>query len=217
MRRDESQSAGTNDLPYVLGIVGGIGAGKSFVASRFASLGVPVFDADSNSKSHLEDSAVIAEIREAFGAGVLDEATGRVDRAALAGVVFADRASLDRLQSILHPRVLADQRAFIERAHGDGAPIVMIDAPLLLEAGFDSECDAVVFVEASEATRRERVVGGRGWTEEAFRDREASQWPLERKKAACRFVVHNDAQSGSIEEQIRSIIATIRRAEPSEG
>jgi len=196
--------------PVVLGIVGGIGAGKSRVARAFESAGVPVFDADASAKTHLDEPGVRREIAEAFGGGVIDAETGRVDRGALAGVVFGDRAALDRLESILHPRVLADQQAFIESKGAAGFGVVVIDAPLLLEAGFGRFCDHILFVEASEGARLSRVKASRGWTDGEFRRREASQWPLERKRSAADFTMGNDrTDTGSIDERIRSILATI--------
>lgn len=201
----------------VIGIVGGIGAGKSRVARAFEAQGVPLFDADANAKSHLDDEGVKQELTEAFGEGVIDAKTGGVDRSALAGVVFSDRSALDRLESMLHPRVLRDQQAFIARAGEDGAEAVVIDAPLLLEAGFGRYCDTIVFVEASEATRLARVEKSRGWTPREFHQREASQWPLERKRAHADRVVVNEDENGSIEAQIRSILDSMGYKDSGDG
>ncbi|MEQ9617200.1 MAG: dephospho-CoA kinase [Phycisphaerales bacterium] len=196
--------------PIVLGIAGGIGAGKSTVARVFEAHGVPVFDADANAKAHLNDDAVQKQLRERFGDGVID-ADGLADRSALASIVFADRAKLKALESILHPLVLADQRAFIEAARANGTPTVMIDAPLLFEAGFDAHCHAIVFVEADRATRLARVTASRGWSEEDFDAREAAQWPLERKRAGAAHIVENSLDSAALDAQVRSILATLER------
>ncbi len=194
--------------PTVLGIVGGIGAGKTHASRRFAQQGVPVFDADANAKSHLDDPDVRDHLARAFGEGVLG-AEGRVDRAALAGIVFADREKLSELEAILHPLVIRDQHAFIDRARDEGAAVVLIDAPLLLEAGFDRFCHAVVFVDAPRATRLGRVLGPRGWSESQFLAREKAQWPVERKKSRADFVLKNTDECPSLDAQIRQLLATL--------
>ena len=194
--------------PAVLGIVGGIGAGKSHVAKLFAARGVAVFDADSNAKTHLEDADVRARLASSFGESVLDE-DGRVDRGKLAAIVFADREKLSVLEAILHPLVLADQHGFIDRAREAGTAVVLIDAPLLLEAGFDRFCHRIVFVESPLAVRLERVVGSRNWTESQFFDRERSQWPVERKLDRADTVLQNRGEGPCLDEQIGQLLATL--------
>jgi len=105
--------------------------------------------------------------------------------------------------------VLADQHAFIDRARAAKNPVVLIDAPLLLEAGFDRFCHHIIFVEASESTRLGRAMSRTGWSEADFRTREASQMPIEAKKARSGFVLHNNPSDQSIEQQIRPILDTI--------
>ena len=148
---------------------------------------------------------------------MIDATTGEVDRKALAGVVFSDRSALDRLEAILHPRVLRDQEAFIARSGDGGAEAVVIDAPLLLEAGFGRHCDSIVYVEASEATRVARVEKSRGWTPEEFHQREASQWPMERKRAHADHIVMNEDENGSIESRIRSILGSMLCKDSGDG
>lgn len=155
----------------IIGLVGRIGAGKSTVAQRFAEHGATVVDADRHAHEALEEPQVIAEVASRFGPGVIDS-LGRVDRAALAGMVFgttADHAaSLAALEAIVHPRVrrrleevLADAAA--RNLSGGRKPAVVLDVPLLIQAGWDDLCTHLVVVECEESVRRMRLAG-RGWS-----------------------------------------------------
>jgi dephospho-CoA kinase len=164
----------------IIGLVGRIGAGKSTVARRFAEHGAAVVDADRHAHEVLADPEVAAAIAARFGGGVID-AEGRVDRAALAVRVFggtpahdADRAALEAL---VHPRVrrrlkavLAEEAARILPA--GRRPAVVLDVPLLVQAGWSDLCTDLVVVECEESVRRLRLAG-RGWSAEqiAARDR----------------------------------------------
>jgi dephospho-CoA kinase len=164
----------------IIGLVGRIGAGKSTVARRFAEHGAAVVDADRHAHEVLADPEVTAAIAARFGGGVID-AEGRVDRAALAVRVFggtpahdADRAALEAL---VHPRVrrrlkavLAEEAARI--LPGARRPAVVLDVPLLVQAGWSDLCTHLVVVECEESVRRLRLAG-RGWSADqiAARDR----------------------------------------------
>lgn len=156
----------------VIGLVGRIGAGKSTVARRFAEHGAAVIDADRLAHEALADPAVVAEVVARFGAAVRD-AAGRIDRAALARLVFgptpAHDAALADLESIVHPRV----RRRIEAALAPGsARVVVLDVPLLVQAGWADLCTDLVVVGCEESVRRGRLAA-RGWSPEqiAARDR----------------------------------------------
>jgi len=164
----------------IIGLVGRIGAGKSTVARRFAEHGATVVDADRHAHEVLADPEVTAAIAARFGSGVID-AQGRVDRAALAARVFggtpahdADRAALEAL---VHPRVrqrlqgvLADEAA--RNLSGGRRPSVVLDVPLLVQAGWSDLCTHLVVVDCEESVRRLRLAA-RGWSAEqiAARDR----------------------------------------------
>jgi dephospho-CoA kinase len=164
----------------IIGLVGRIGAGKSTAARRFAEHGATVVDADRHAHEALEEPQVIAEVAIRFGPGVID-ARGRVDRSAMAGRVFggtpahdADRAALE---AIVHPRVrrrleavLANEAA--RNLPGGHAPTVVLDVPLLVQAGWDDLCTHLVVVECEDSVRRMRLAA-RGWSAEqiAARDR----------------------------------------------
>lgn len=156
----------------VVGLVGRIGAGKSTVARRFAELGATVIDADRLAHEALAESSVVDAVVARFGPGVRD-ASGRIDRAALAGLVFgatpAHDAALADLESIVHPRV----RRRIEGLLAAGtAPATVLDVPLLVQAGWADLCTDLVVVDCEESVRRGRLEA-RGWAPEqiAARDR----------------------------------------------
>lgn len=164
----------------IIGLVGRIGAGKSTAARRFAEHGATVVDADRHAHETLEDPQVIAELAAFFGPEVID-AHGRVDRTAVAGRVFggtpAHDAARAALEAIVHPRVrrrleaiLADQSA--RNLPGGREPTVVLDVPLLVQAGWDDLCTHLVVVECEDSVRRMRLAA-RGWSAEqiAARDR----------------------------------------------
>ena len=200
--------------PIVIGIAGGIGSGKSTVARAFAQRGFVIVDADAEAKAALDRPEVRATLAEWWGPGVLNP-DGSVNRSEVARRVFSVEVERRRLEGLIHPLVRKTHAQAVDlarRAPGGPAPGLVMDTPLLFEAGIDRECDAVIFIEASRATRLERVRRSRGWDEAEFDRREASQWPLDRKRAACRFVIHNDDSDGSashLDEQVRDVCATL--------
>lgn len=184
----------------VIGVVGGIGAGKSQVARAFAELGCVVLDSDAAAKAQLDEPVVKDVVVSWWGSDVLG-VDGRVDRRKIAAIVFADPAQRERLEGLVHPRLKAGRAAAIAQARHDGKPGVIVDAPLLLEAGVDKECDLVLFVEAPRQERMRRVVEKRGWSAEEFARREAAQWPLDRKREASHAAIVNG--DGVSAEQLR--------------
>jgi len=197
------------DRPPVIGLAGGVGSGKSAVAANFSDLGCIVLDADRQVRELLGHDDVRDKIIQWWGERVLDE-SGALDRSAIASIVFEDEAQLHRLESLLHPRVIAMQREVIAKADAERTPAVVLDVPLLFEAGMDAECDAVLFIDAPEKARLERVVKNRGWDREELARRQARQWPLERKKAASDFVVTNDGDLADLKTQVERIFERIR-------
>ncbi|MFM7242579.1 MAG: dephospho-CoA kinase [Planctomycetaceae bacterium] len=156
----------------VIGLVGRIGAGKSTVARRFAELGAMVVDADRLAHEVLAEPDVVAEVVARFGSGVRD-GSGRLDRTALAGLVFGETpahdAALAALESIVHPRVRQRIEGLLA---AEAAPVVVLDVPLLVQAGWADLCTDLVVVDCEESVRRGRLEA-RGWSPEqiAARDR----------------------------------------------
>lgn len=198
-----------SDRPIVIGLAGGIGSGKSEVAKIMGSLGCVVSDSDAQAQAALEEPAVRDQIVAWWGKDTLGS-DGRVDRARVAKIVFENPVDRRRLERLLHPRVRAARQEAYEKAEQTGAPAVVIDAPLLFEAGIDSECDAVVFVSASAAERQARVKASRGWSDDELARREEAQMPLEDKKALAEYEIVNDGDRESLRERVREVFERIR-------
>lgn len=198
--------------PFVLGLAGGIGSGKSTVARMLGERGWIILDADADAKAALERDDVRRTLVEWWGERVLGP-DGKVDRAAVARIVFGDDDARRRLEGLIHPLVRRSRSEALaeatRRAQGREIPGVVMDVPLLFEAGIDRECDAVLFVDAPESERLERVRSNRGWTEEEFRRREAAQWPLDRKRSACQAVILNDGEESSLRSRLDRTLAIL--------
>ncbi len=191
----------------VIGLAGGIGAGKSEVARAFASLGCVVVDSDAEARTALDRADVKDRLVEWWGSGVLGE-DGRIDRGRVAHIVFGSSQERERLEALVHPIVRSSRCDLIAKARRAGARAAVIDAPLLFEAGVDAECDAVVWVEASRRTRLERVARTRNWDEAELERREKAQWPIERKRSMCRYEVLNESD-GSVRDRVEAVLARV--------
>jgi len=186
----------------VLGLTGSIAMGKSTVGTFFAESGVPVYDADA--VVHRLYAGVAAPLIEAaFPATTAD---GTVDRARLAERVIGDPAALRRLEAIVHPLVRREEEQFLAKAEAGGAPVAVLDIPLLFETGGEKRCDAVVVVSAPAETQRARVMGRPGMTEEKFNELLAKQMPDAEKRRRADFVVDTSQDFDSTRAQIRAIL-----------
>ena len=204
---------GAKGIP-VIGLSGGIGAGKSTVARMFEKLGCYVVDSDARAKAALDRPEVRDELVKWWGDQVLTP-QGRIDRSKVAQIIFSDPQQRARLESLVHPLVRQDRAKLIEESAKFWPKAVIVDAPLLFEAGVDKECDAVVFVDAPAEERLRRVRDSRGWDDFELARREASQWPLERKRAASGYVVQNVGPEADVIRAVGDILARIRLAKDS--
>ena len=194
----------------VLGLTGSIGMGKSTTARMFAEEGARVHDADAAvHRLYARGGAAIGPIAEAFPGAVRD---GAVDRAALAAQVMADRAGLARLEAIVHPLVARLRDEFIAEARAEGAPVAVLDVPLLFETGQDGGVDAVVVVTAPETVQRERVLGRPGMTPERLSALLERQVPDAEKRARADFVVDTGQGLDAARDQVRRILAEVQSA-----
>ena len=181
----------------VVGVVGGIGSGKSAVTNWVAAhANVLVIDADKLGHEVLQHDSVKTALRSRFGDGIFDQ-SGNIIRGALARHVFGSdpehEVARQDLQRISHPVIEKQVVNLIHQAELDGREGVLLDAAVLLEAGWREQCDAVVFVDASEAVRLRRVAARSGWPQEELRRREASQLPLAEKKRLSNAVISNES------------------------
>lgn len=202
-------TGGATKRAIVLGLVGGIGAGKSAVAKAFESRGALVLDSDTQAREALRREDVRRTLVSWWGEGVLD-AAGEIDRRKVADIVFRDSSQRKKLEELVHPIVRASRASVLAEAAAKGVDFAVIDAPLLLEAGVDRECDAVVFVDAPREQRLARVKG-RGWSEQELERREAAQWSLDEKKRLSRYVIRNDSDLAALERSVSELIGQARR------
>ncbi len=191
----------------IIGIIGGIGSGKSALASAFETLGCTRLDADAVGHEVLDRPAVRDGLAEAFGPEVLGS-DGRVDRPAVAERAFASDEATGTLNRVVGGVLWPEFRRRALAAAEGGAPVAL-DAALLLESGTQDLCDAIVLVDAPEATRRERVRETRGWDWEEVRRREARQIPLSRKRELADFVLRNDSDLKHLHAEARRILARV--------
>jgi dephospho-CoA kinase len=194
--------------PPVIGLVGGVAAGKSFVAAQFEKLGCAVVDADRLTGDLLQEPATRRALRQRFGEEIFT-VSGEVDRRRLADRVFTDREALESLNSIMHPELCQRTREALDAARRRDVPAVILDAPLVLEKGLDTLSDFVVYIEASEEVRRTRAQESRGWPPAEVARREAAQVSLKTKRKRADYIVDNNTSPEHTLEQIRRILARV--------
>jgi len=195
---------------FILGLTGSIGMGKSTTAKFFAEEGVPVHDAD-EAVHRLYQGAATTAVEAAFP-GTTEG--GKVDRVKLAAQVVGDDARLKQLEAIIHPLVRESERAFLADAAARGAPIVVLDIPLLYETGGETRVDAVVVVSAPAEAQRARVLARPGMTEEKFAALLAKQVPDAEKRRRADFVVDTGQGFDAARAQVRDILARVSKMAP---
>ena len=195
----------------VLGLTGGIGSGKSMVASMFAQLGADVIDADQLARDVVEPGQpALVEIATAFGRDVLLP-DGRLDRGKLGRIIFADPVARGKLNAITHPRIRERIDAEIA-ARGSRPGVLVVDIPLLYENDRTRTVETVIVVWIDSKTQLRRLNERDGLTEEEARQRIAAQMPLDEKRARADVVIDN---SGSRESTRRQVEAIYRRYAPT--
>jgi dephospho-CoA kinase len=194
----------------IIGLVGGIGSGKSFVAQLFADEGCMVIDSDQAVGEAYTRPEVREKLRQWWGGQVLLP-NGQVNRKEIASRVFNDERERRRLEGLIHP-IVAELRDEQMRQGANDASVkaYVWDTPLLLEAGLGPQCDAIVYVDAPEAERIERVWRTRGWDEQELRRREKLQMPLDKKLDMANDIVRNTAGADDeVRNQVRKVLSRI--------
>jgi dephospho-CoA kinase len=189
----------------VVGLTGGIAAGKSTVARAFQELGVPVVDADKLARDAVAvGSDGLAEIVKVFGSEVL-LADGTLDRKALGARVFADAGLRAKLNAITHPRIAQLGASRIAEHAKDGAPYVLYEAALIVENNLHRAMQALVVVSVDPAVQLARLIDRDGLSEDEARARIAAQMPLEKKLEVADFVVDNSGQPSVLDERVAEV------------
>lgn len=195
----------------LVGVTGGLGAGKSTVARMLGDRGAVVVDADELARGTLDPGTrTYEQICELFGDDIV-EPDGRLDRAAIAARVFEDPEKRAALESIVHPEVFRRLAETVEAHRGTDA-IVVFDVPLLVETGFQDACDVVVVVTAPEDQQVKRAMRDRNMSREDAAARIAAQVAPDTREAAADVLIRNDGELRDLERQVDALWADLRRA-----
>lgn len=189
----------------ILGLTGSIGMGKSTTAAFFRAEGIPVEDADATVHALYRGAA--APLIEAAFPGTVT--AGVVDRAVLGTRVLGDAAALARLEAIVHPLVRVARDAFLAEARAGGAPVVVLDIPLLFETGGQRDVDAVVLVSADSAVQKARVLARPGMSEEKFAAISAKQMPDAEKRRRAHFIIDTGRGYAAAQRQVRAVLRAV--------
>lgn len=177
----------------VVGLTGGIGSGKSYVAQVLRSLGYPVYDCDTRAKAlYNEDADLKAQLIGLWGADLYDATTGLLVRQRLAEVIFADKEALSLVNSLVHPRVRADFEAWKRGEEARGAEVVFLESAIIVGSPLEQMIDELWAVVADDALRLQRAMMRDGASEEAIRSRMAHQASQEALMARSRHSIHNN-------------------------
>lgn len=192
----------------IIGILGGIGSGKSAAAAEFAKLGCVVISADKIAHELLDTPDVYNGVINLFGHGIVN-AAGKIDRKKLADIVFNNPESLTSLNRIIHPLVLARTEELIEQYRGRAdVKAIVLDIPLLAEVGWDKRCDELVFVDCKEEIRAQRA-RKTGVDERQLKLRENFQISLDKKASLTDNIVDNNSGFSSLAKQVANIFLSI--------
>ena len=190
-----------------IAITGGIGSGKSYVSALLQAAGIPVYNTDNEAKRlMLSDEGIRQDLIALLGEGVYTD--GALNKPMLASYLFAGPENASRINAIVHPRVKADFRRWMEEH--EGQEIVGVECAILFEAGFADTVDAVVTVYAPESLRVERAMKRDGATEAQIRARIAAQMDDEEKCRLSDYIIYNDG-SISLENQLSALVAQLKK------
>ncbi len=207
--------------PFLVGITGGLGSGKSMVCHFLAGMGCALFESDRVAKElQLHDTEVIEGIRGLFGAEVYSlDAFGALvlDRKKIASAVFSSSEKLEALNSLIHPKVSAEFRKAILSARKQKKKILVKEAAILFESGGNEGLDAVVVVAADLEERIARAVQKGMGTREEIMQRIAAQWPQEKLIAKADYVLFNRGTPDELKKESEALCSTLLAAAQSHG
>lgn len=190
----------------VIGLIGGIGAGKSTAARCFAARSGILIDADALGHEALRQPEIIARVVERWGPGVR-KPDGSLDRRAIGRIVFANADERNALESIVFPFIAKRCREGIERGLANPeVRFIVLDAAVMLEAGWNNEVDRIVYISAPRELRLGRLARRSGWIDADLTPREAAQWPEDVKQSRADAVILNDADVDALQSQVDQLL-----------
>jgi dephospho-CoA kinase len=190
----------------VVGLIGGIGSGKTAVAAEFARFGALTISGDELGHEALRQPDIRAKVLERFGAGIA-RVCGEVDRRKLGAIVFADVNKLRDLEKLVFPWIGCRLGELVATAQRDPAVhLIVVDAAVMVEAGWDKHCDKVIYVDVPRVQRLERLALQRGWTEQQVEARSRAQLPLDVKASRADAVIDNSGPPAALGPQIAQIL-----------
>lgn len=193
----------------IVGIAGGIGSGKSTVASILEELGARVISSDRLNHEELDSPEVLQQLTAWWGRQVTTP-DGRADRSSIRRIVAGDSSARRKLEALVHPRIAARRRELTELYRNDPAvKAVVWDSPLLFETGLDRQCDRIIFVEAPQEARLARIMRDRDWSAEDVERFEKSQKPLDFKKNRADYKVVNNSDLEDLRRQVSDVFSRI--------
>jgi dephospho-CoA kinase len=191
----------------VIGLIGGMGGGKSELAGLLAERGARVVSGDEAGHRALRQSDVKALVVKRWGEGILSP-KGDIDRRKLACIVFGQEQERKALEEIVFPWIKDELHQQIAQAKADpNVPLIVLDAAIMLEAGWHKECDRLVFIEAPRTIRLARLKEKRGWSPAEVEDREKAQWPLSEKRAHADEILDNSGTLDHLAAQVDRLLA----------
>jgi dephospho-CoA kinase len=195
----------------IVGLTGGIATGKSTVSALFEDAGIPVICLDKLSRAVVEPgTAGLAEIVHEFGNDVLGS-DGRLDREALARIVFRSEEKRKKLEGIIHPKVAEEKQRLIDEYGRQGHVAVVVDIPLLYEVGWEDKCDLVVVVYAPRDVQQERLIARDGMSAEEALGRLNAQMSIEEKRERADLVIDNSGDLRETRRQMTELMEEIRK------
>lgn len=201
---------------HVIGLIGGIGAGKSTAGRCLAARGGFVIDCDKLGHEALAVPAVVVQLAARWGEAVRNP-DGTANRRAIAGIVFDSPAERTWLESVVFPVIAGMTEELIARANENPAVrFVVLDAAVLLEAGWGDRCDRILYIDAPRELREQRVFARSKWTPEDLTAREAAQWPADAKKSRADAVILNDGTEAELQAKIDHVLTDWHLRAPTE-
>jgi len=194
----------------IIGLTGAVGSGKTTVARQFSALNCRVIDADELNHHVLTRPEIVKELVFFWGEEILVR-DGTINRDAVGRIVFEDERELKKLTDLVHPLIFARTKEIIESYQGDSqVAALVLDIPLLLEAGYERFCDYIVYVAVKEEIRHQRLSENRGWSSKKIKNIEKLQISLDKKAQKADFTLDNNSSIPELAYQINNIFTTVQ-------